>query len=206
MYAQVFGAMTGDFEKARADVERGRAMLKESGEDWSATMALLSGAMTAKLSGNYEEARSQLADLEPLFRDLGDQHRANMVRSELAHIERDEGNYGKAEAMYRQTIKEWQRIGHRAAVAHQLECLASLAMQAEHPERAARLFGAAEALRERIRISMTMVEQREYEHTVAALRAGMDPEAFASAWARGRSLSLDQAIVLAVQAPGSAKS
>jgi non-specific serine/threonine protein kinase len=205
MYSQVFGVMTGDFEQARADLERGKALLKESGDDWSATMALLSGAMTAKMSGDYKEARRQLMDLEPLFRDLGDQHRSNMVRSELAHIERYEGNYASAEAMYRQTIKEWQRIGHRAAVAHQLECLATLAMRAEQPERAARLFGAAEALRERIRIAMTAREHAEYERTVADLRAGMDPEAFASAWAKGRSLSLDQAILLAVQIPDTAR-
>src|SRR5512143_3058229 len=134
---------------------------------------------------NYEDARQQFASLEPIFRDLGDQHRVNMVRSELAHIERYEGHYAQAEAMYRETIREWQRIGHRAAVAHQLECMASLAMQAEQPERAARLFGAAEALREKVRIPMTIPEREEYERTVASLRSGTDAAAVAAAWAEG---------------------
>lgn len=203
MYAQASSFITGDFEKAWADMERGQALLKASGDDWSATMAKLSGAMIAKFRGDYPRARQQFLALEPLFRDLGDQHRINMVRSELAHIERYEGHYPQAEAMYRETIREWQRIGHRAAVAHQLECFATLAMQARQPERAVRLFGAAEALREKVGIQMTLPEQVEYDRTVEALRASMEGAAFASAWANGRSLSMDEAVRLAV-ASGSA--
>jgi hypothetical protein len=124
-----------------------------------------------------------------------------MVRSELAHLERYEGHYQQAEAMYRETIKEWQRIGHRAAVAHQLECLAAIAKINEDGPRAARLFGAAEALRDRINIRMTVQERREYDHNVADLRSGMDEEVFASNWAEGRAMSMDQAIRLAVESP-----
>ncbi len=194
MYAQATAFITGDFDKAWADMERSQVALKESGDDWGTTMAQLSAAMIAKFRGDYSRARKQFASLEPLFRDLGDQHRINMVRSELAHIERYEGHYARAEAVYRQTIKEWQRIGHRAAVAHQLECLATLAMQAQNPERAARLLGAAEVLREKVGIGMTIPEQAEYERTVGELRSGMDPAAFAAAWAAGRALNMDEAV------------
>jgi predicted ATPase/class 3 adenylate cyclase len=204
MYAQVYGVMTGDFQKAWADMEQGRALLKEGGDDWGSTMAFLSASMIAKFRGDYAEARKRFLAIEPLFRDLGDQHRTNMVKSELAHIERYEGHYAAAKAMYRETITEWQRIGHRAAVAHQLECFASLAMQDEQPERAARLFGAAEALRERIGIEMTIPEHEEYERTISVLRSGMDPSTFAAAWAEGRALGMDQAIDFAVSPPGKA--
>ena len=204
MYAQIYGVITGDFKKAGTDLARGSALIQANGDDWSATMALLSGAMIAKYSGDFAAARKQFTAVEPLFRDLGDQHRTNMVRSELAHIERYEGHYAQAEAMYRETIREWQRIGHRAAVAHQLECMASLAMQAEQPARAARLFGAAEALREKVRIPMTIPEREEYERTVASLRSGTDAAAFASVWAEGRALNMDQAILLAVAPPSGA--
>ena len=108
-------------------MEKGHKLLTESGDDWGATMAMLTAGMIAKFRGDYAQARRQFLAIEPLFRDLGDQHRINMVRSELAHIEGYEGRYQQAESMYRETIKEWQRIGHRAAVAHQLECLAGIA-------------------------------------------------------------------------------
>jgi hypothetical protein len=160
---------------------------------------MLSIGMSLKFRGNYPEARLQFAACEPIFRNLGDRHRVNMVKSELAHIERYEGHYDKAEAMYRETLPEWQRIGHRAAIAHQLECLATIAKVREQGGRAARLFGAAEALRERINIPMTPSERQEYDREIANLRAGMDEGAFTSTWAEGRAMTMDQAINYALE-------
>jgi predicted ATPase/class 3 adenylate cyclase len=199
LYGQGIALTKGDYETAGRYINEGAALLRESGDDWGATMALLSIGMTAKFRGDYNEARKQFAACEPIFRDLGDRHRVNMVKSELAHIERYEGHYEKAEAMYRETLPEWQRIGHRAAIAHQLECLATIAKVREQGPRAARLFGAAEALRDRINIPMTPLERREYEDELANLRAGMDHDAFDAAWAEGRAMSMEQAISYALE-------
>ncbi len=169
-------------------------------------MSLLSGALLARHRGDYAEARRQFLVMEPKFHDLGDRHRINMVRSELGHLERLEGHYEQAAAIYRDTIREWQRIGHRAAVAHQLECFALLAHIRGKNERAARLFGAAEALREKIGIPMTQPEHVEYQGQVAELRSSMDERAFTSGWTAGRGLTMDQAIRFAVQETGAAAS
>ncbi len=122
-----------------------------------------------------------------------------MVKSELAHCERAQGHLQLAEAMYRETILEWQRIGHRTAAASQLECFAVLAMAQEQDRRAACLFGAAEALRERIEIPMTAQEHEEYGREVANLRAGMDENTFKAAWSQGRGMSMEQAIDFAIK-------
>jgi hypothetical protein len=151
-------------------------------------------ALAAKYMHRFDEARSNLAICLPIFRDMGDRHRVNMVQSEVAHMEREEGHYEKAEQMYRGTIVEWQRLGHRAAVAHQLECLAFIAKVHENEERAATLFGAAAALREQIEIPMTMIERIEYNREIADLRAGMDRSVFDSAWIQGRAMTIDEAI------------
>jgi predicted ATPase/class 3 adenylate cyclase len=198
LYGQAIALTTGDYKKAADYINEGEALLQESGNRWEATMALLSTGMMAKFQGHYSEARLQFMACEPLFRDLGDRHRINMVKSELAHIERYEGHYEKAETMYRVTLPEWQRIGHRAAIAHQLECLATIAKVREQGRRAARLFGAAEALRERINIPMTPLERQEYDREIANLRAGMDEEVFTPSWAEGRAMSMDHAISYAL--------
>ena len=57
------------------------------------------------------------------------------------------GNFEEALALYRETIPDWQEIGHRGAVAHQLECFAFIAKAQEQGERAVKLMSAAEALR-----------------------------------------------------------
>ncbi|HUH97362.1 MAG TPA: AAA family ATPase, partial [Anaerolineales bacterium] len=189
----------GDTEQGRRMIEQGLATSQESGNRWGYTMSILTLGMIAKFKGDYAEARRHFAACDPMFREMGDMHRVNMIRSELAHIERYEGHYPQAKAMYRETIVEWKRIGHRAAIAHQLECFASIAKLEEQGPRAARLFGAAEALREKIDIPMTAMERVEYEREIAALKAGMDEKSFASAWAEGRTLTMEQAIDLALE-------
>jgi hypothetical protein len=184
---------------AREYAEEGAALLEKGRDRWSAVIALLGMAMGAKYRGDFADARLRFTATAPLFHELGDRHRSNMVKSELAHIDRYEGHLLKAEAAYRDTILEWKRLGHRAAIAHQLECFASIALALEDAVRAARLFGAAEALREKIGIAMTSFERIEYDRIIAGLRAGMDDTAFSSSWSQGSALSMDQAIATALQ-------
>jgi predicted ATPase/class 3 adenylate cyclase len=198
LYGQAIALTNGDYKVANQYIEEGFKLLQESGNRWGATMAMLSMGMMEKFRGNYREARLRFIACEPLFRDLGDRHRMNMVKSELAHIERYEGHFQKAVEMYRETLPEWKRIGHRAAIAHQLECFAAVAKVQEEDGRAARLFGAAEVLREVINIPMTMQERIEYDREIADLRAGMDEKSFTSCWAEGRGMSMDQAINFAL--------
>ena len=73
-----------------------------------------------------------------------------------------------------------------------------LAIQGE-PARAARLWGAAEALRETMGAGIWPVERALYERSVAAARALFEERAFAAAWAEGRTMPLEQ--VLAAQGP-----
>jgi hypothetical protein len=187
-------------EAARAYAEEGMALLKESGNRFGFLMIQFAMAMGARYLGHFDEARAQMLPLYPTFLEIGDRHRANMIRSELAHMDRAEGRYEQAETAYRETILEWQRLGHRAAVAHQLESFAFIALMRERPVRAARLFGAAENLRERIDIPMTKVERMEYEQQVAQLRAVMEDKAFDLAWADGRRMTLEEAIHAALEA------
>jgi hypothetical protein len=165
---------------------------------WTSLMLYFGIARGAMFRGDYAVARERFAYCLPLFQQMKDEHRANMIHSELAHMDRYEGKLEKAEAAYRESILVWQRLGHRAAVAHQLECFAFLAKAHEEPERAARLFGSAEILRERINIHMNPQERLEYEREVADLRLNLPDAVFRQLWAEGRSLSMEDAIVLAL--------
>lgn len=190
-----------DLETAQAYSQEALALLKDSDNRFGFLVVSFAMGMAARYQGHFDDARAQFERLNPLFLAIGDNHRANMLRSEIAHMERLEGQYEQARHIYRETIREWQRLGHRAAVAHQLECLATLDKLREQSERAVRLLGAAQALRERINIPMTAVEKLEYDREVADLRAGMDAKAFSGLWAEGRALSMEQAIELALQDP-----
>jgi DNA-binding CsgD family transcriptional regulator len=85
-----------------------------------------------------------------------------------------------------------------------LECLADLASNADS-QQAARLFGAAEAIRRRTGMIRFKVHQAGYESSVGALRDAMDSEDFDAAWAEGAALSTEEAIAYAQRGRGERK-
>ncbi len=187
-----------DSTTANEYVSKGLALIKDTPHHFWQTMMLFGLGMTARFQGRFDEARERFSSLLITFHEMGDQHRANMIHSECAHMERIEGHHEKAEAMYRDTILEWKRLGHRAAVANQLECFAFLAKVNEQPERAIKLLGAAEKLREIIKIDMSELERVEYDREVADLKTNMEDKLFAALWAEGKSMTMEQAIQLAL--------
>jgi predicted ATPase/class 3 adenylate cyclase/DNA-binding CsgD family transcriptional regulator len=85
-----------------------------------------------------------------------------------------------------------------------LECLADLARDADS-QQAARLFGAAEALRQRTGLVRFKVHQAGYQSSVAALRDAMEDQDFDAAWAEGAALSTEEAIAYAQRGRGERK-
>jgi hypothetical protein len=155
-------------------------------------------SMTARASGDFEAAQRVLADGAEAMRRAHHRLFANIIESEVGHTLRQTGDLAGAAEIYRATILEWQDLGHRAAVANQLESFAFIAIAEEQPERAARLLGAAEALRDTLSSSMTPEEGKLYEANVAELRAAMDPAAMEAAWQAGRGMDMDTAVSFAL--------
>ena len=104
----------------------------------------------------------------------------------------------EALGIYRDLLPKWKEIGHRPALAHELECIAFIMIKKEELEQATTLLGAAQALRELIDSNMTKVEEVEYQKEITSLRASVAQSEFEQAWNRGRGLTMDQAIELAV--------
>lgn len=121
-----------------------------------------------------------------------------MLLAELGHIARLTGDIDQARKTYQETINRFQDFGNRAAVAHQLECFAAIAIAEEEPQRAAKLLGVAEALRERIGSPMVDYERVEYDQFMAQLRAMLPEAEINTLWAEGRSMTMEQAIQLAL--------
>jgi predicted ATPase/class 3 adenylate cyclase len=197
--AGVLAITQGDLKMIRPYAEEGIQLLKEARGNWVVAMTVFGFALFTAMQGNYVEARSQFEACIPLFTELRDRHRLAMVHSELAHLERRQGHFAQAKPLYGETIQEWQKVGHRAAIAHELECFAFIAKAQEDDQRAAQLLGAAEILRENINIPMNPMERPEYEREVNDLRTYMDKAAFSKAWAEGRALTMEQAIEYALE-------
>jgi predicted ATPase/class 3 adenylate cyclase len=163
--------------------------------------AVRSEGILARLAfyrGDLPEARKHADLMLDLHREMGDLLSVTGHQSEMAHVARQLGNFEEALGLYRETIQEWQEIGHRGAVAHQLECFAFIAKAQEQGERATRLMSAAEALRAASSSPRTPQEQLEYDREVAGLRAGMDEKDFHLLWEEGQSMTMEQAVDFAL--------
>jgi DNA-binding CsgD family transcriptional regulator len=99
-----------------------------------------------------------------------------------------------AAANYAESLSLWQELGTQEGVVDVLAGVAELAATAGHPERAARLLAAAEALGEAVGYVVPAPERARYDRTKAELRASLEAVAFAREWAAGLTITLDEAV------------
>jgi hypothetical protein len=95
----------------------------------------------------------------------------------------------------------FRELGYQGGLLAALESLGVAALAQRRKEVAARLLGAAAALREAPGLRGPLWWRRPRERIEEAVRAASLEEVFAAAWAEGRALSLEQAIALALQEP-----
>ncbi|MGH9011335.1 MAG: helix-turn-helix transcriptional regulator [Acidimicrobiia bacterium] len=95
-------------------------------------------------------------------------------------------------------------INARLGIVDTLECLAGIAGDDDH-QAAARLFGAADALRRSVGAVRFALYQPGYDADVSALRAAMGDDAFELAWSEGAALSTAEAVAYAQRGRGERK-
>jgi hypothetical protein len=183
-------------------MERATEAANRSGNPSSIAFAALARGRIVGFGGGIEEARRWFTEAWTRFGEIDDRRFQLVARSDLAHALRRSGARAEAEAEYRRTIHDWQHLGNRGAIANQLESFGFIARARGDVLRAARLLGAAEALREVAATGMLAMERSEYDTELSVLRGAVDPADFTAAWAEGRSLTEDEAVALALHDGG----
>ena len=156
-------------------------------------------ARVAALQGQAEAAEAlflQSIDESLVINDL---RNVLQSRSDLAHVYRRTGNLQAALPLYRETLRHWQDEGSLPAVAHQLECIAYLALAQGRLEPAARLLGRARATRADFNaLSTDPIEIGEWQQALAHLAAALGDAERDRVMAEGAQMSLDEAVVVAL--------
>jgi predicted ATPase/class 3 adenylate cyclase len=190
----VFLAIVGDQPVQPGMQEEILRAARASGNPWAIGRTILNAARLAVIRGNLAEAYARYEESAALFQHMRDRSFYNSSRSETGHVLRLQGRYPEALTVYSETIRVWQELGQSAAVAHELECFAFIAGTSGQNGRAARLFGAAEALRELIGTTMTPMERQEYDQALSQLREQMSEVQLQDTWTKGRAMGMDEAI------------
>lgn len=162
---------------------------------WPAiALALAARGEIALVNGNVEQAIEDLSEALTLDRERGDRNVTGHRLANLAHALRARHDDHRAAAHYAEALGVLDRVAGRRVVAPCLEGVAGLAA-ATHPEAAARLWGAAAVLRETYGPPVPRIRRAAYDRAVGGARATIGEEAFAAAWAAGRTLSFEEVIV-----------
>jgi predicted ATPase/DNA-binding CsgD family transcriptional regulator len=184
----------GDLAEAEA---HGRASYAEA----LATGALSVAAYTTNLLGIVRYARSDYAGAERSFLDAlelarraGDPYLVRGLVGDLGHVAMIQGALAASVEWLAPSLTWDDVLVNHYDTAWCIACVAGVAAQAGDAERAAVLFGAAEAQLERIGATLRPSVVARYEPIAARVKAALGDDAFGLARDTGRAMALEDAI------------
>ena len=157
----------------------------------------------ALADGDLTGAAHHLEEGERRQRELAFSYGLSWNLCYLGDLERVRGDLAGARARYRECLALAEAHGDQPLVAAALDGVASVAAAGRQPEQAARLHGAAGALRDRLGAPVAPWELPAHERDLATTRAALGPARFTAAWEAGAVLTPEQAVAEAVADPAS---
>ena len=184
-------------DHALAQYEEALGLAREHGEPWWEASALLNLGDLAITQGDGDRAKLLLEQTIPLARKTGNLGAAAVSGCNLGELFLARGDARCAGREYGESLRLLHRIGYKD---HQINVLNALAVAAvaSRPVLAAGLLGAAEAAQETMESALEPRVLGHVKLAVTQLRATLGAQAIANAWAAGRALSLDEAVVEAL--------
>jgi non-specific serine/threonine protein kinase len=189
------------------DPGRGRALLEESvalarecdGKD-TVAWALAQLGHIARDSTDYERAKTLYAESLASAREYGE-------RYIIAYALRNEGvlalhkcDYAGAATLLTESLDLCRTRGPNWVTQECLVGMAEIACAERRYKKAARLFGAGDALREVLGARRLPSSNVRYEECVASTRAALGNIPFVAIWTEGRAMTLEQIIDYALMA------
>ncbi len=200
----------GDYEQATQYFEASLPLLRQVGDRMLTATALSGLAEIALRQGEYERATNLEEESLAMRREINAPWGIAVSLGNFAWIALCQDDLQQAATLLVESLSLRREIGDRGGIAWCLEKLAEVALIRgqqkstspgdEEFRRAARLFGAAQALRAPVNSTLDLVDRPEYERQVASVRAQFDEETFTAVWAEGQGMTLERVIEYALEA------
>ena len=186
-----------DWARARQLFDECVRVFRELGDEHYTMVA------TFNLAWAYEELEGP-ANARPLHEDnlrraraLGNERIEALSLAVLAAFARDEGRVQDALVMLKDTLRISRDLGEPVEIADTLSRLAATLAVAGRGETAAQLLSSSMTTHERAGSKRFWVADRN-EETLTTIRKQLGESVFAEAWEQGKSLTVDEAIALAL--------
>jgi tetratricopeptide (TPR) repeat protein len=159
---------------------------------WAIGFALNNLALAAYLEGDLVRAFSLVEESVQLFRSLQADSSLAEVLITLGQIARAQGDHEAAYRALTEALRLAWAVGPRLLVVAALEGFAAVVVAQQQAELAARLLGAAAALRGQMGTPVRPVDQATVELALADARSMLGDTAFAAVWAEAQALAPEQ--------------
>jgi tetratricopeptide (TPR) repeat protein len=189
----------GDSERATELYEESMNLFREHGDKHSLAYCMNNLAMVVCSQGDLGRAAQLTEEAVALFRELGARGDSALGLCNMGWIALLRDDLGRAANHYRESLSLSWDAGMTLVVQGGLEGLACLAAARVEAQRAARLWGAAQALHETKGIPRDTDFLAEADARISAVRSGMGEEVWKEAWRKGRKMTLDEAISYALE-------
>jgi len=187
--------LQGDTGLAKSMLEENLALARKVEVVFTIGWSLNHLGHVAQLEGDFEKAIQLHEESLPLFQQVGSQNEGTIwAHQSLGETLLAQGKVSLAVAHFTEALTICQDLGERAGLAWCLAGLAGVAALNEEPERAAWLWGAAEALRKSIGAREAPASHATHERLKAEVRQQLGEETFNAKWAEGEAASVDEVI------------
>jgi predicted ATPase/DNA-binding SARP family transcriptional activator/DNA-binding CsgD family transcriptional regulator len=184
---------------ARSLGEESVELFRESNDEFGLATSLATLGIIALTREEYGAAQSSLEESVAICRESGDDWALSLALRNLGIVALKQGDYEQATAWLGESMLALQEPRGGLGLVNLDLLAAAVSLRGDH-EWATRLFGAAEAVREAVGVSVIPSIRTDYNRGVAAARAGLGEAAFAAAWAEGKAMPLEQAVEYALSA------
>jgi tetratricopeptide (TPR) repeat protein len=199
LHLGVVASNQGDYDAAHSFYEQSLILFRELGDNYGSAWALHNLACVAFWRADPKVASAHFEEGLALFHEIGDTMGILECWIGLGRIAIARRDWASARALLAQCLALCQELGAKVTGAAVLERFAELAWAHGQAARAARLFGAALALRDAIRAPLRSDRRADQKYQVDATRAALGEDAFAAAWAEGQVMTFDRALAYAAE-------
>ena len=184
-----------DLKRAKAFYEEGIVLSRELGYAAILARFLLSLGYTLLLEGEYERGATLNEEAAALLQERGYKGGSlELALDNLGWAALLQSDHERARTSYEECLILCKELGNMWIASHSLAGMACISAVEGASERAARLFGAAEVLREAVGYQQVPEEDAWREPYLAAARVRLGEASWAGAWAEGLAMSMEQAI------------
>jgi predicted ATPase/Tfp pilus assembly protein PilF len=187
----------GQNAEAQRHVEEALMIAQGSGYRRGIANALNGLGELARSAHDYERAKGYYAEGIEIYREVSDIGGVAFMLGNLAYVALRQNDIPGATSLFRERMELDRRLRDTPKIAFDLEGLAGVAVATNRPERAARLFAAADAIRQATGLLLDPADVEEVERNVATGKMQLDDTAWEAAWSEGLGMSTEQAVAYA---------